>query len=59
MRDSVMDFRVSKEKELQWRISSRRASQKLMIRWLPFLGFLMVRHSILHIFLLKPLVLDK
>lgn len=42
LQSSAMDIPVLKVKELQWRISMRQGYLKLMVRWLPFLEFLMV-----------------
>ena len=43
MEVSTMDIPLSRVKELPWRISTRQGFQKLMVRWLLFLVFSMVR----------------
>ena len=42
MKRSAMDTPVIKVKGHQWRISMKQGYQKLMVRWLPFLVFMMV-----------------
>lgn len=55
MQNSAMGIPVSRVKGLQWRISMRQGYQKLMVRWLPSLVFLMVCLIFLNYLSLKVL----
>jgi hypothetical protein len=52
MEGSAMDIPVLRVKDLQWRISLRPKYQRLMVRWLAFLVFLMVCPRVFVLYLL-------